>query len=142
MAKSTKIRAAEIKEHVTELLLTHRSRSKIIEYCRENFDIKRAQVDSYIKQVNQEFLEVLKPSIKEHLSTALKSLDRLQAKAESAGDLKLTHDIERTRHKLLKLETLQVELSGAVSVDIINKDELLKIIEQERYDGEPEASTI
>jgi len=99
--KATKQVVADRVDQVYQLLMKHRSRQDIIEYCAEHFDVTERQTDMYLSRARERYLRIANQDPEEALQDLLTKASDLYERATESGDLevarKLVSDLTRMR---------------------------------------------
>lgn len=99
--KATKQVVAERVDQVYKLLMKHRDRADIIEYCAKNFDVTERQSDMYIKKARERYRRIVdkdpEEAFKDLLSVSQELLERTMDAEEYETARKVVADLTRLR---------------------------------------------
>ncbi len=139
---SAKVDQAEKEKRVYEisLMLRRKSRPFILGYIRENWHLKTAQADNYIRMARKEWRRYFEKLQGDGLSYHMAQLRDLKDKAHQQKDLRLVLDIIKEEAKLLDL--YPAEKHDHAFPDIVQIKEYVQIekpevIEEKNGDTNP-----
>ncbi len=122
---------------ITELKLRGASRSDIIEYCRKEWGIERAQVDCYIRKVNEGLVEEAKRDTEELFAEARAKNNIIYERAFKKNDFRTALAANKEQSELCGLKTIKIEQKLEVKekeldISSLSEDELrqLKAIQE------------
>lgn len=128
--KATTAQSIERERYVAEMLVRGYSRPDIIEYCRNKWNIERAQTDNYIAKARKGFLDEASRDRQELLSEALATTKDIQKKAYDEKDLRVALMASKENAELAGLKTIKVEQK--VKIEGIDLDSIKKVLTKEQ----------
>ena len=102
----TKSTAAVVEQRVATvygLLSQAASRTEIIEYCRENWDIRQGQADVYIAKARELLEQDCQLSRQQFLAECLQRLRKYEAAAAKRGQMQVAVNSARLQAELIGL---------------------------------------
>jgi hypothetical protein len=137
MAKATDAEIEDRLKAVTQLVLQAISHQEIVDYCRRNFGVERAQTCIYLKRVKERMIEANKKTTEELLAEANSRYDDIYKKEYGNDNWAGCRETLKCKDKINGLQVNRIRFTDETEIDEKSIDEriekLLKL--QQKQDG-------